>query len=198
MSRQRCGRYCIHFAKASFASSRSCSAPWPLTSLISRTCSLQGSLASCPTHPTMQHCFLPSACSMPCCQPPTHLIQCAMLPPSHQTHLVCHAVNLPPNPVTPQKSLASEERKNGQGSRAGSKKAPGKASQVVSSTALTPGTPFMHDVCVALSFYVCARLSQNKYKDVSEASKSSSSSSGSLSTSSISSAVGCWALLFVG
>jgi 5'-3' exonuclease len=38
---------------------------------------------------------------------------------------------------------------------------------VVSSTALTPGTPFMHDVCVSCSYYVCAKLASQRWQHVS-------------------------------
>ena len=38
--------------------------------------------------------------------------------------------------------------------------------KVVSSTAVTPGTPFMHDVCVSCSNYICARLLQQRWRRV--------------------------------
>eukprot|EP00879_Flechtneria_rotunda_P013207 GHRR01013792.1.p1 GENE.GHRR01013792.1~~GHRR01013792.1.p1 ORF type:complete len:221 (+),score=35.96 GHRR01013792.1:812-1474(+) len=65
-----------------------------------------------------------------------------------------------------QKSFSTEERQKQHAHKHGSKKAH-KAAKVVSSTALTPGTPFMHDVCVSCSYYVCARLAQRKWQNVS-------------------------------
>jgi hypothetical protein len=41
-----------------------------------------------------------------------------------------------------------------------------RSSPVVSSTALTPGTEFMHDVGVSLGFFVAARAGQAKWRDV--------------------------------
>jgi 5'-3' exonuclease len=40
----------------------------------------------------------------------------------------------------------------------------GKRSTAISSTALTPGTPFLYDTCLALAYYVCNRLQAAKYK----------------------------------
>jgi 5'-3' exonuclease len=37
---------------------------------------------------------------------------------------------------------------------------------VVSSTALTPGTHFMHDVCVSLSYFVCSKLQNQRWRQV--------------------------------
>jgi 5'-3' exonuclease len=56
----------------------------------------------------------------------------------------------------------SEERKKESGGS--SKKRPG---SFTSSTALTPGTPFMHDVCVSISHFVCAKLGQGRWSHVS-------------------------------
>jgi hypothetical protein len=61
-----------------------------------------------------------------------------------------------------QKSFVSEERKKGNGK--GSQRRSG---SFTSSTALTPGTPFMHDVCVSISHFVCAKLGQDKWRHVS-------------------------------
>lgn len=41
-----------------------------------------------------------------------------------------------------------------------------KASPVVSSVALTPGTEFMHDVCVSLGFFVASRAHAVKWREV--------------------------------
>ncbi len=41
-----------------------------------------------------------------------------------------------------------------------------KKKSFVSSTALTPGTRFMHDIAVSLAHYVCARLVQYKWREV--------------------------------
>jgi 5'-3' exonuclease len=42
----------------------------------------------------------------------------------------------------------------------------GRPAPVVSSTALTPGTEFMHDVVASLGFFVAARASQARWRDV--------------------------------
>lgn len=73
----------------------------------------------------------------------------------------------------------SEERKKGSSSK-GHHKGGGSGHQhtaqhhqgrskgsFTSSTALTPGTPFMHDVCVSVSHWVCAKLGQDKWRHVS-------------------------------
>jgi 5'-3' exonuclease len=75
-----------------------------------------------------------------------------------------------------QKTFSSEERrKDTQGDAAAAAASKGskaerkgrrRADKVVSSTALTPGTPFMHDVCVSCSYYICARLSQQRWQNV--------------------------------
>lgn len=41
-----------------------------------------------------------------------------------------------------------------------------KPAPVVSSTALTPGTEFMHDVCVSLGYFVASRAGQAKWREV--------------------------------
>jgi 5'-3' exonuclease len=68
-----------------------------------------------------------------------------------------------------QKTFSTEARKKGQQQQQpGSSKAKkARAANVVSSTALTPGTPFMHDVCVSCSYYICARLATRKWSQVS-------------------------------
>jgi 5'-3' exonuclease len=69
-----------------------------------------------------------------------------------------------------QKSFVSEERKKGNGN--GSQHSSGnkrRSGSFTSSTALTPGTPFMHDVCVSISHFVCAKLGQEKWRHVSGA-----------------------------
>lgn len=64
------------------------------------------------------------------------------------------------HPRTQKNSLSEERKGNG-----GNGPKPKKARQtVISSTALTPGTPFMHDVELSLTFYVCSRLLANKYR----------------------------------
>jgi hypothetical protein len=74
----------------------------------------------------------------------------------------------------PQKTFSTEARKKGQqqqqqqpSSTSSSKHKKAWPSNVVSSTALTPGTPFMHDVCVSCCYYICARLANRKWQQVS-------------------------------
>ena len=73
-----------------------------------------------------------------------------------------------------QKSFTSEERKKAGGNSSSSQQSAGdgkrqykRPSAFTSSTALTPGTPFMHDVCVSISHFVCAKLGQDKWRHVS-------------------------------
>lgn len=67
-----------------------------------------------------------------------------------------------------QKTFTSEERKKGQQQQQQhGKKGKRQRGKVVSSTALTPGTPFMHDICVSLTHWVCARLGSRKWQHVS-------------------------------
>lgn len=68
-----------------------------------------------------------------------------------------------------QKSFVSEERKKGNGSGSQSSGNKRRSGSFTSSTALTPGTPFMHDVCVSISHFVCAKLGQDKWRHVSRA-----------------------------
>eukprot|EP00878_Enallax_costatus_P009861 GHUV01010298.1.p1 GENE.GHUV01010298.1~~GHUV01010298.1.p1 ORF type:complete len:210 (+),score=59.01 GHUV01010298.1:183-812(+) len=66
-----------------------------------------------------------------------------------------------------KKSFTSEERKKErQHNSSSSNNKKQKRSTVVSSTALTPGTPFMHDVAVSCSYFICSRLATAKWRQV--------------------------------
>jgi 5'-3' exonuclease len=70
-----------------------------------------------------------------------------------------------------QKTFSVEARKKGQQQQSSSSSSSSSIgrkarSNVVSSTALTPGTPFMHDVCVSCCYYICARLANRKWQQV--------------------------------
>lgn len=58
--------------------------------------------------------------------------------------------------LLPQASAAKAERDKASGSA--------KRSTAISSTALTPGTPFLYDTCLALAYYACNRLQAAKYR----------------------------------
>jgi hypothetical protein len=79
-------------------------------------------------------------------------VPCAMhrrppAPPSQPAALLC---------LLPQASAAKSERDKASGGA--------KRSTAISSTALTPGTPFLYDTCLALAYYACNRLQAAKYR----------------------------------
>jgi hypothetical protein len=100
-----------------------------------------------------QHTTLPT----PFCQ---GQMQGCMSMIQYALHVVCSDM---------QKTFSIEARKKGQQQQqqpSSSKHKKARAANVVSSTALTPGTPFMHDVCVSCSYYICARLATRKWQQV--------------------------------
>jgi hypothetical protein len=71
-----------------------------------------------------------------------------------------------PIPPAPQAVARRELRANALPASPSAAARRKKPAPVVSSTALTPGTEFMHDVGVSLGFFVAARAGQAKFRDV--------------------------------